>query len=324
MPVNLIIGLCAGLVSAVLFASASTGTFLGLLVLFFLSPMPVAIAGLGWGWKAAVAAAAGAAAIGFVSTPRGAMFHLLALGLPTALLSYLALLNREVQGDTGPLRTEWYPIGRIVAVAALIAGSLAALALLATASDVDGLREHVHKLVGLMLTRPAGTGTPAGAPESLTPDQISAVTNLMVGFFTASMATMWLFIALLNMWLAGRVVRKSDRLVRPWPDLSQLQLPRGLPIVLAIALAAGFLSGFPGLIASGFASALLMAYMLVGLAILHSVTRGHPQRHMILAGTYAALALLGMFAAPALALIGLAEPFSPLRRSPAPPGPPTT
>ncbi|MEQ1613144.1 MAG: DUF2232 domain-containing protein [Hyphomicrobiaceae bacterium] len=322
MQINLIIGLGAGLVSAMLFASASTGTVLGLFVLFFLSPMPIAIAGLGWGWKAAgVAAVAGATAIGIVSAPKGAMFHMLALGAPTAVLSYLALLNREVETEAGTIATQWYPLGRIVAIAALIAGGLATLALLSTATDMDNLRAQLRRTIELMSSRPAGMPMPTGAPASFTPEQVTGLTNIVIGLFTASLASMWLFIAMLNMWLAGRVVRKSDRLVRPWPDLSQLHLPQAMPIALAVALAGTFLPDFAGLIAAGFASSILMAYVFVGLAILHNLTRGHAQRSIILSGTYAVLMVFGMIAGPALALLALAEPFSPLRRKPPPQGP---
>ena len=168
MQINLLIGLGAGLVSAMLFASASTGTVLGLFVLFFLSPMPVAIAGLGWGWRAAAAAAfAAPIAIATLGTPRGAIFHVLAIGAPTAILSYLALLNREVVTSDGVVATEWYPTGRIVAVAALIAGTLAAIGLLSTASDVDGLREQMRATAERVLVLSSNLPTPsapAGTP----------------------------------------------------------------------------------------------------------------------------------------------------------------
>ncbi len=328
MQINLLIGLGAGLVSAMLFASASTGTVLGLFVLFFLSPMPVAIAGLGWGWRAAAAAAfAAPIAIAILGTPRGAIFHVLAIGAPTAILSYLALLNREVVTSDGVVATEWYPTGRIVAVAALIAGTLAAIGLLSTASDVDGLREQmrataerVFVLSANLPTPSAPAGTPSTAPPSFTPEQLAGLANLLVNMFTATLANMWMCIAMLNMWLAALVVRKSDRLSRPWTDLSELRLPPTMAIALAAAVALTFLPGLAGLIGSGFAAAIIVAYLLAGLAIIHNVTRGHAARPMILSGIYVMLLLFFVLTGPALAMVGLAEPFSPLRRKPPPPG----
>ncbi len=321
MQINLLIGLCAGLVSAMLFASASTGTALGLFFLFFLSPMPVAIAGLGWGWRsAAMAAFAAPIAIALAGTSRGAIFHILAIGAPTAVLSYLALLNREVATTDGGIATEWYPIGRIVAVAALIAGGLAAFGLLATASDVDNLRDQLRATAERVFVRPAGLPPATGIEPAVTPEQLTGLANLLVGMFTAALSNMWMCIAMLNMWLAAMVVRKSDRLIRPWTDLSELRLPPTMPIALAVSIGMTFFSGFAGLIGSGFAAAIIIAYLMTGLAIIHNLTRGHASRPMILTGLYALLVVFFVITGPALAMIGLAEPFSLLRRNPPPPG----
>jgi Predicted membrane protein (DUF2232) len=319
MQTNLLIGVSAGLVSAMLFASASTGTLLGLLVLFFLSPLPVAIAGLGWGWPSAVASAVTAAiAIAVAVTPRGAAFHVLAIGGPTAILSYLLLLNRHDTTASGMPVTEWYPIGRVMAVAAFTAGCLAAVGLLTTASDIDTLRDMLRATAERMFTRPPGVTVPAGDPPQMTPDQLTRIATLLVGMFTAALSNMWFGIAMLNVWLAGLVIGKSDRLVRPWPNLAALRLPRQLPLALVAAIGASFLPGMAGLIASGFASAFVLAYMFVGLAIVHTLSRGFAFRPMILAAVYAALFVVYVIAAPALAILGLAEPVSPLRRPPDP------
>ena len=104
---------------------------LGVLVLFFMSPLPVAIAGLGWGWAASViAAAVGMAAVSVAGGGRSGLVYLTSLGAPAAIFSYFALLNRPVllgSDDDAPdgeavTATEWYPIGRLVAWASLWAG----------------------------------------------------------------------------------------------------------------------------------------------------------------------------------------------------------
>lgn len=319
MPFAILIGLGAGLASALLLASASSGTLLSILVLFFLTPLPVAIAGLGWGWPtAATAAITAPAVIAMVVEPRAALFHLIALGLPTVVLSYLALLNRGAPED-GAGKVEWYPVGRIVAVASLWAGGLAALSLLTTASDVEGLRTFLRSMFErLFLDQLQGT-QPGG--QSLGEPEIAAFTELMVVSFAGAVATMWMAIAMLNLWLAGLVTRASGLLVRPWPQLAAIVLPRQMPIVFAVAIALTFLPGYPGLIASGFASAFLFAFLLVGLAILHYVTRGVASRGLILGAVYASLVFLNPFSGLVVAAIGLAEPISPLKRKPPPPPP---
>lgn len=321
MPFALLIGLGAGVVSALLLASASAGTLLSVLVLFFLTPLPVAIAGLGWGWSSAATAAVTApVVIAAVVEPRAAFFHFLALGLPTVILSYLALLNRAVQ-DGGAEKVEWYPVGRIVAVASIWAGGLAAVSLLTTASDVEGLRTFLRGMFERAFLEQI-EGAPAGG-QTLGEAEIAAFTELMVVSFAAAVATMWMALAMLNLWLAALVTRASGLLVRPWPELSAIVLPRQMTLAFAVAIVLTFLPGYPGLIASGFTSAFLFAFLLVGLAILHYVTRGMGARGLILGAVYASLVLLNPFSGLVVAAIGLAEPISPIKRKP-PPVPPTS
>lgn len=330
----LLIGIATGLVSALLFAQASTGTVLGLFVLFFLSPLPVAIAGLGWGWmSAAVAAVVAAAAVALVGTGRAAIFHVAALGAPTAVLSYLLLLSRAVPahatGADAPNphqpHLEWYPLGRIVMFAALWAGVLSVMAVLSTASDIDGLKAILRTTIERLVR--SGMPLPPGSPSSTIGDrEISALADFMALTMPGVIASAWMTIATLNLWLAGHVTRASGRLIRPWPDLATLQLPRFFPVLFAASIVATFMPGFTGVLASGFASALFFPYLLVGLAILHFVTRGSPLRGPLLAGVYMALVLFNPISGLLIALIGIAEPISPLKRrwpSSAPGGPPT-
>src|SRR5919109_487405 len=198
MPVAFLIGLGAGLVSAVLFASASTGTMLGLFVLFLLSPLPVAIAGLGWGWRSAGAAAASGTALVMVAgTPRAAIFYFLALGLPTAVLAHLILLNRggfaALPGGTGS-GIEWYPLGHIVTVAALWAGALAALALLTTANDAEGLRAVLRETFDKVFVE--HMRIPPVGMTVLGEQQIAAFAEVMVVSFAGSVATIWMAVAI--------------------------------------------------------------------------------------------------------------------------------
>ena len=61
MPIGFLIGLGAGLASALLFYSAARGSPLLGTLLLLLTPLPSLLAGLGWGWlPAAAGAVAGA------------------------------------------------------------------------------------------------------------------------------------------------------------------------------------------------------------------------------------------------------------------------
>jgi hypothetical protein len=109
-----------------------------------------------------------------------------------------------------------------------------------------------------------------------------------------------------NLWLAARVVKISGRLKRPWPDLAALALPPSTSALLAAAIAGSFLPDLAGVLSGVFAASLLMAFAILGFAVLHAITRGMKARIIVLTGLYAAAAVFG-WPVLAMALLGLAE-----------------
>jgi len=112
--------------------------------------------------------------------------------------------------------------------------------------------------------------------------------------------------SLLNLWLAGRVVKFSGRLTRPWPDLTAMRAPPLLAIALALAIALSFVDGLLGIVAQVVCASLLMAYAVLGFSVLHAVTRGWNGRPFVLAGTYLAM-LLVTWLILAVCLLGLID-----------------
>ncbi len=317
MPPFILVGLAAGFATAVLFASASAGGMTGRVLLFFLAPLPCYLAGLGWG-SAAAALAAVSSAVGasFVLGARTGAVFFLSQGIPLMVLCHLALLNRAAAAATplpgAPPQLEWYPIGRIVAIATLMAGSLAFLSVLLIGSDLEQLKTLMRELVEKVFLKqlPNFGGGKLGEPE------INALAELLLFALPAGSALLWLGGFMLNLWLGGKVTLISKRLARPWPDVTTIRFPRGFGLGLALSLAALLLPGFGGLLASGFAGAFLFAYMLMGLAIIHAATRGMTARPFILWGLYLTLFVLNTWAGLVIALIGVAEPLLPFRRPP--------
>jgi uncharacterized protein YybS (DUF2232 family) len=113
-------------------------------------------------------------------------------------------------------------------------------------------------------------------------------------------------INVLNLWLAARVVKISGRLKRPWPDLAAWTLPTSTPAFLAAAIAGSFLPDLLGVLAGAFAASLLMAFAMLGFAVLHAITRGMNTRALVLAAVYAATVVLG-WPVLAMSILGLAE-----------------
>jgi len=307
MSAHLLIGAGAGLVSAALFASAAVSAALAGFLLY-LAPLPLCLAGLGWGRSAVLlagltATVVMAAALG----PTAALAYAVVFATPVAFLVHLLLLSRPAQAGAGEGdNLDWYPAGRLVGAAALIAGALAGLMVLVLGPDAESYRgtidemfPHIQK--GL-------------DPDSsvLTPEMAENLKTVLAQALPAAFAIVWLTITLFNLWLAGYIVNASGRPLRPWPDLHGLEVPNIFVAVFAATLVASFAPGVVGLIATGLAGAILFAYVLQGLAVIHVYSRGVPFRPLLLAVVYLGILFLGWLAI-VVAILGLAEPLFGLR-----------
>jgi hypothetical protein len=302
MATPLLIGAGAGLVAAALFASVAAGTALAG-ILFCLAPLPICLAGLGWGWgAAAVAALSGTIVAGVLGVNLAAFFAV--TFAPIGVLCYLALLSRPAQAETTAL--EWYPIGRLVGWAAVIAGALVG-ALILIGYDPEAYRDAIKH----MLESPAFKDLdPDGT--LFTETNVTKLTDVFARALPVFLSIAWLSIALFNLWLAGVIIDASGRALRPWPQLDALELPNAFFLAFTVSLIGSFLPGLPGLLASAFAGAFLFAYVLQGLAVLHAFSRGMPFRALLLATVYLAILFLG-WVAIAVAILGLSEPLLHLR-----------
>ena len=316
MPYRLLIAVAAGLVSAVVFASATTGPLLIRMVLFLLTPLALFLAGLGLGpLAAAVAGLAGTLLVLVAGTPMGALVFAAAQAIPVAILIYLAQLNRS--GPDGGV--EWYPAGRLIIVAAILAGVFSSLTLMLLGGDIETLRTALREMLQTFVTNELPKMPDA---PTLGPAEIDEATAIALALLPAASAISTMGSLLFNFWLAGRITLASGRLQRPWPDIPAIVYPPLTPLLLAVAAGAAFLAGLPGLIAAGFAGPLFLAYVLLGLAVVHYTTRGRPWRPFALWGLYASLFIMNTIASLAIALLGLAEAIWPMRRVTPPPKPP--
>jgi hypothetical protein len=110
----------------------------------------------------------------------------------------------------------------------------------------------------------------------------------------------------LNLWLAGRILKFSGRLARPWPQLSAMTLPRPLAGALMVAIGLSFAGGLVGIMAGVAAAGLVMAFGVLGFAVLHTITQGMNTRAFLLGGVYACVLAFG-WPILVLSLVGVAE-----------------
>jgi len=314
MQYRLLIAFGAGLISAVVFASATTGPLLMRMVLFLLTPLPLFLAGLGLGPLAAVVAGiAGATLVVIAGTPIGGLVFAASQAVPVIILTYLASLNRETADGS----VEWYPAGRLVFVAAILAGGFAALTLLLLGADSEALRTALREMLQAFVDNELPKMQDA---PTFGPGDIDELTSLALALLPAASAISSMSSLLFNLWLAGRITLASGRLPRPWPDIPAMVYPPVTPLLLAGTTAAGFLGGLPGMFAAGFAGPLFFAYVLLGLAVVHYITRGRPWRIFALWALYGGLFVMNTVASLAIALLGLAEAIWPMRKPTPPPG----
>jgi hypothetical protein len=320
-----IVGAVAGVASALLLAGGSRVTVLGPL-LFFSALLPAFLAGLGWGPRALVAM--GGALLVVTAALRDNLLFALVLALVVLsavwLLSWLAHQSRTAAATTASApAVDWYPPGHLLLWMAAIAAAVGATGILALASSEPELIERAKDIVQAFkrdLSRAGGTfpEMPAG--------ELDALAHLFARLLPAVAASSWLAVIALNFYLAARILRGSGRLARPWPDLAASTLPKTAPLLLAASGLATMIPGLPGILAGSLLSALLTAFMLVGLAVLHYITRGSAYRPFILAATYIGMiATLPKGGALAMALVGLADVLFDFRSrfGPRQPGAPT-
>ncbi|HEY0223682.1 MAG TPA: DUF2232 domain-containing protein [Pseudolabrys sp.] len=322
-----LIGIGAGAAAALLFASVTSGSWFSV-ILFYLAPLPIMIAGLGWShWAALVGALSGALAVGVIFGGVFFFAFLAGAGIPAWWLGYLAMLARPVGGNGGAPTLEWYPPGRLVVWAAALAALIVVVAIPNFGTDAESFRAGLNDALTRMLR--ADTGADAGAPLTL-PGVANA--DRLIVFLVAAIPPAAAVLATItntvNLWLAARIVNFSGRLKRPWPDLSAMTFPKMLAGALAVAVVItfGVPDSFIGIMASVLSASLLMAYAVLGFAVLHAGSRGLNSRAFVLGGSYAAVMVFGW---PVLAfcLLGLIESVFDLRariaRRRGPPSPPS-
>lgn len=326
---RILVGVGAGIASALLLASIATRSPLAAF-LMFAAPLPILIAGFGWGWIAALLGAL-VASVGLaaVTTPALGISYFIAIGAPSVWISYVAFLGRPASATSNPSDVgngmEWYPVGRIVVLLAVM-GALSGVAFVfqfgtTLEAYMQGVRPIMDSVIRGMPPQFFG-GATGGA-------QREAFVNFMTLAMPAATAITSFITLALNVWIAGRVVTRSGRSIRPWPKLSAFTFPNAFVFATVVTVAVSLIvPDTAGFVAGLFALTFLGAWMLLGLAVAHEVSRGARLRGVLLASLYLTMMIVP-WALLAVAIVGLLEPMLRLREKAAarrgpPPVPPTT
>ena len=304
-----LIGISAGAATALLFASVASGSALSV-PLFYLAPLPILIAAMGWShWAALIAAVVASGSLAAIFGGFFFLAFLVGVGLPAWWLGYLALLARPASEATPAL--EWYPAGHLVFWAAIIGAMIVIAAMLSLGTDLDQVRGSLRTGIERMLNGPTRAASGAGDAASPTPGS-SRLIDILVTVLPPAAAVLATLTNVVNLWLAERVVKISGRLRRPTSELSAMRFPAYAPALTAAAVAVSFIPGIAGASAGILSASLMMAYAILGFAVLHAITRGMSSRPFTLGGAYVVVVALG-WPVLAMALLGLADSAFDLR-----------
>jgi Predicted membrane protein (DUF2232) len=301
-----LIALIAGAASALMFASIVSGALISL-VLVYLAPLPLMLAAIAWGpLCGALGGLVATLVIAGALSPSLALGYGFAFALPAWWLGHLAMLGRPVTlgrpasgiagSDAASPQVEWYPLGRILLWIAALATLLTAGSLYSMGSDASAISDTMRRGFAKILSMVSETTVTESDPR----------VGLMVAVIPVLVAASQMATLTLNLWLAAKVAAVSGRLHRPWPDLSSTSLPPMTLVALCVALAFSFFSGMPGILAVVVTTVLMMAYALVGLAVLHTITRDLANRGFWLASAYA-IVLMFSVSLILLTALGLAD-----------------
>ncbi|MFO1108836.1 MAG: hypothetical protein U1E61_06620 [Bradyrhizobium sp.] len=316
------IAVAAGAASALMFASVASGAVISL-VLLNLAPLPLMVAAIGWGpITAAIGGIVASSAFALLFGFPFAFEFAAGTALPAWWLGHLAMLGRPVPGPapagTGAaapaVAMEWYPTGRLLLWITAIGVVLTLWTLFKIDADPDAIAAAMKRGFARIVRHFVQRGYPID--ESLA-DTMSSLAPLVFPTLPIIMLTV-------NLWLAGKIAATSGRLNRAWPDLKSTALPPMTLVALCVAIAFCFTGGWLALLAKAVTGALLTAYGLTGLAVLHTLTLASSNRAIWLVLTYAVTIVLmwPLFIMSGLgladALFGFRERFMRTRPPPLP------
>ena len=299
-----LVAVIAGLAAAALQATLIVPSPVGI-VLFSLSSLPLFVTGLAFGpLPAVLAGVVGTAVLATLLGWQMGFVFAVSAAIAPVILTWIALKHRPaagvvpMEGEASDGTMQWYPEGRLVLWAAGIGVAVMFASFLAGGGDLAALREAtagVARRIGAMLAR----------NNDVAKGDIDAFVKVMVVLVPPAATVIWHLATMVCLWLAARIVTMSDIGLRPWSPFSALRYPMaslwGLIAVAALVVMDAMwgppmatagpwgLVTFTGALALG---ALTSAFLILGLAVAHSLTAGLNGQFFVLGALYLGLVLL--------------------------------
>ncbi len=277
---------------------AAIGSFMLFAALFSLpfAALPMAYIGLSYGIAQAAMVAVGALALtAILLAPSLAIIFALMFLVPTLVLVRQALLSRQMEDG----QFEFFPLEKLIVMTLAITG-FGTLLVFSLFSGDGGMPQSFANAMG---NAPEIRQTLSQMYDLSSADAILRVANLIIITGFAS----WPLLLLGNMQIAQALSEKFEKNLRPGGDYTKLTLPIWLmPALLVFLATSTLLDGWPGTLGATLAGIVLAAYFLLGLAIIHAISRPWNGRGFFLAVLYFLLFVMAWVIIP-IALMGLLD-----------------
>ncbi len=228
------------------------------------SAFPIAYVGLAYGVTQAAIVGVGATILtAFLLSPTFAVVFGFLLLFPTLVLIHQALLSRPIENTDD---FEFYPPRRLI----LVTLGITSLGIIILFSSIGGEGGLPQAFANAMAASPEINAAFADGYDLSSPENMLRAANFIIitGFVS------WPLLLLGNLQIVQILVTKMGKNLRPATDYTTLTLPIWLIGLFAGLLVVAWVSeGWLATLAATLATLVMSAYFLLGLAIIHAISR---------------------------------------------------
>ena len=277
---------------------AAIGSFMLFAALIFMpfAPAPAAAIGLSFGVAQAVMVSALAIIMtAIILSPPLAIVFAITFLVPTVVLVRQALLSREAEsGDY-----IFFPLQQLI----LLALGMTAIGTILLFLITGGANGLPMSFANALQQSPEVRTALVQVYGISTDEEMLWIASIMLVSGFAS----WPLLLLGNLQIAQAILVRMKRNLRPQEDYDRLQLPRGLIVPLVMCMGgAALLPGWPAILSAALAAMILAAYFLLGLAIIHAISRHWNGRGLLLVTLYFLIFVMAWVIIP-VSLMGLLD-----------------
>ncbi|MDA8625129.1 YybS family protein [Alphaproteobacteria bacterium] len=277
---------------------AAIGSFVLFAALIFMpvAPAPVAAIGLSFGVAQAVMVSALAIIMtAIILSPPLAIVFAITFLVPTVVLVRQALLSRQDESCD----YIFFPLQQLI----LLALGMTAIGTILLFLITGGANGLPMSFANALQQSPEVRTALVQVYGISTDEEMLWIASIMLVSGFAS----WPLLLLGNLQIAQAILVRMKRNLRPQEVYDRLQLPRGLIVPLLMCMGgAALLPGWPAILSAALAAMILAAYFLLGLAIIHAISRHWNGRGLLLVTLYFLIFVMAWVIIP-VSLMGLLD-----------------